>query len=450
MKKSYNWILIYLILVILDIFSMILFELGSEKYSLAFVEFLVIFTFSVFFIKSSKSNGILSLYSLFLIFSVFFLYSRIVFEWIGYLNRQVNDFYFFLTSIHFKDRTVFDFMFYTILYLISIDFGYYYSKFTNNRLDNRTENNTAKFFIFLCIILIMPLLLYKSYLDIKNVKLNGYQSILDRSSYPFYLKGVGTIFISLFYCLFMFKMTKKEILILIFIYLIYSFTSSLRGSRSVFFIPFVFSFYVLWRLDIIKISFFKLIIIASCSILLIAWFTVVLRGERISDSSLSKIFKYILYGQGNSIGVPLYYLEYKDYIDARIQLPLFLEDWFSFFTNFFHKGSYYVALVANKKNVEGGLGESIYVELLNLPLVFSLPVSFCFGKILKKVEMNLLSNRFRIPFFLLLSQWLFVLARFAFFNFLDLYGICEMFLTVVLFLFFNNCSKYILKVRCYA
>jgi len=248
----------------------------------------------------------------------------------------------------------------------------------------------------------------------------------------------------------MFKMTKKEILILIFIYLIYSFTSSLRGSRSVFFIPFVFSFYVLWRLDIIKISFFKLIIIASCSILLIAWFTVVLRGERISDSSLSKIFKYILYGQGNSIGVPLYYLEYKDYIDARIQLPLFLEDWFSFFTNFFHKGSYYVALVANKKNVEGGLGESIYVELLNLPLVFSLPVSFCFGKILKKVEMNLLSNRFRIPFFLLLSQWLFVLARFAFFNFLDLYGICEMFLTVVLFLFFNNCSKYILKVRCYA
>lgn len=178
----------------------------------------------------------------FLIFSVFFIYSRIIFEWIGYLNRQVNDFYFFLTNIHFRDRTVFYFMFYTVLYLVFIDFGYCYSKSNNKQIDDRCEDNTAKFFILLCMILLIPLLLYKALLDVKNVKLNGYQSVLDRSSYPFYLKGIGTIFISLFYCLFMFKLSKREIKIAVVIYLFYAFFSSLRGSRSVFFYSFCFFF----------------------------------------------------------------------------------------------------------------------------------------------------------------------------------------------------------------
>lgn len=446
--ESYKSILFYLFIIVYSFFLLLLFELGFEKYTLELSKFLVIFVFVIFFLKSTKKNGILSLYSLFLAFSVFFMYSRIIFEWIGYLGRQVNDFYFFLTNIHFKDKTVFTFMIYTLFYLTFIDFGFYFSKEEKIEIDNRTENKTAKFFIFFCIFLISPLLLYKAYLDVKNVNLNGYQSVLDRSSYPFYLKGIGTIFISLFYCLFMFKMSKKEILILVFIYIFYAFSSSLRGSRSVFFIPFVFSFYILWRFNVIKIKLWKLCIVGFCSILLIAWFTVILRGEKISNLSIGNIFKYILYGQGNSIGLPLYYLEFKDELDFKIRLPLVIEDWLSFYAkNIFHKGSYYVALIANKKNVEGGLGESVYLELLNLPLFFSLPLSFVIGKTLKKVENELLLDKFRIPIFLLISQWIFVIARFALFNFFDLYGICEIILTFFMYLFFNNFSKYFFTLR---
>ena len=448
-EKDFMGILIYIGLVIIDIFSLLVFELGFEKTSLKFIELIVILIFLLFWIKSTRYNGVLSLYSLFLIFSVFFIYSRIIFEWIGYLNRQVNDFYFFLTNIHFKDRTVFYFMFYTVLYLVFIDFGYYYSKSNNKQIDDRCEDNTAKFFILLCMVLLIPFLLYKAWLDVKNVKLNGYQSVLDRSSYPFFLKGVGTIFISLFYCLFMFKLSKREIKIAMVIYLFYAFFSSLRGSRSVFFIPFVFSLYIFWRFGVIKISLLKIFVVGCCSILLIAWFTVVLRGENISNISISNIFKYILYGQGNSIRVPLYYLEYKDFLDARIQLPLILEDWISFFTDYFHKGSYYVALLANKNNVEGGLGETVFVELLNLHLVLSLPISFFLGNILKLVEQDLLKNRFQIPLLLLISQWIFVIPRFAIFNFFDLYGICELLITFLMYLFFRN-SKYFLMVKKYA
>lgn len=205
----------------------------------------------------------------------------------------------------------------------------------------------------------------------------------------------------------------------------------------------------MWRLGVIKISLLKIFIVGCCSVLLIAWFTIVLRGEKISNISIINIFKYILYGQGNSIGVPLYYLEYKDFLDTRIQLPFILENWISFFTDSFHKGSYYIALLANKNNVEGGLGETVFVELLNLHLILSLPISFFLGNILKLVEQDLLKNRFQIPLLLLISQWIFVIPRFAILNFLDLYGICELFITFLMYLFFRN-SKYFLVVKKYA
>lgn len=441
--KTSAWIFFYLISILCALFLLLFVEIGLEKTSLKIINFFVILLFTLFFIKSVKYNGILSVYSLFIFFSVFFIYSRIIFEWIGYLGRQVNDFYFFSTRIHFSDRTVFMFMFYTVFYLVFIDFGFYFSKIKQHKNDILRENRKAKFYIFLFIFLILPLLLYKAYLDIKNVELYGYQSVLDRDTYPFYLKGIGTIFISLFYCAFMFKLTKKEVIILVAVYLFQAFASSLRGSRSVFFIPFVFSIFLLWRLNIIRVKLWQLSVVGLCAILFIAWYTMVLRDEVILDLSVGNILKYICYGQGNSIGLPLYYLEFKDDFDAKIKLPLIIEDWLSFYVqDVFHRGSYYISLIANKKNVEGGLGESFYLELLNLPIFISLLFSYFLGRTFKYIEKNIFSSRFLIPFFLLFSQWLFVIPRFAFFNFLDLYGLCAIFLSFFLYLFFNTFGKY--------
>lgn len=63
--KDFMVILIYIGLIVIDIFSLLVFELGFEKTSLKFIELVVILIFLLFWIKSIRCNGILSLYSLF-------------------------------------------------------------------------------------------------------------------------------------------------------------------------------------------------------------------------------------------------------------------------------------------------------------------------------------------------------------------------------------------------
>ena len=432
--KTYHLIFFYLFSLIMSLLLMFTFELGYEKISLTIIEVEIILILIFLIYHSYKKNGIISLYTLFLFFSIFFIFSRIIFEFIGYLGRQVNDFYFFLTNIHFKDETVFKFMFYSIIYFLSIDAGTHYQKKEKKILiPVKRYHSVIKVILTYIVILLLPLLLYKGYLDIQNVSLNGYRSVLDRTSYPFYLKGIGTIFISCFFVFFMFQPERHEVIFIISIYIIYSFSASLRGSRSVFFIPFIFSIYLLWKMKIIKITFKGLFVIGFCCILLIAWFTSYLRGEAIQNLGLGDLIKYVLYGQGNSIGLPLYYLEFKDVIDSQIQLPLIIEDWGSFFFDSLHRGSYYIAQIANKNGVDGGLGESIFLELLNLPLPLAIIISFCLGKIIKYIDLNIFCNAFSIPLFLLISQWVFVLPRFALFNFLDIYGIVELILSYSLY-----------------
>ena len=402
--------------------------------------------FILFFImKSMKINGTLSLYTLFLGFCLFFIYSRIYFDLIGFWHRQVNDFYFFFTKIHFSDELVMKFFNFSILFFVFFDFGYYLNPKKYIKIIPVSDNEFAKRIVFFLMLITTPLLLYKSILDIRYVRTYGYSSVLDRMNYPFYLKGAGTLFIASFYASFMFKLSKKEFIFIIILYLLQSMGASLRGSRSVFMIPFIMSLYMISKFDIAKIKFRTLVLIGCISVFIISMMTIFLRGESFIGNTLLELIYYILYGQGNSIGVPLYYLHHQNSINDVQLMPFIFQDLVHLYNNNILAGSGYIAAIVNTKKVEGGLGESLFLELLDMPLFFSLPFSLFIGWFINFIEANMLRNRFFLPMALIISSWVIVWARFAFFHFLEIHNIVSYILAILFFIFAITFSKYGVK-----
>ena len=430
----------FFFLCIIFIISEIWFEIGY----LLIKNFIICVLF-ILILRSWKRNGIFSLYSLFLDFSLFFVFSRIFFDLINYI--PLTSFLFFEKK-SFSEEIIFLLLFKLSLFIILIDAGFYFSKNKNLQTIPLIESKNIIIISFGLYILTAFWFSYKAVLDIKSVMTYGYSALLSdiRQNYPFWLKGAGTGFMISFYSLLMQKQSRKDYKKIFVIFCIIMLLTGLRGSRASFLIPFLFALYILNIKKVINITFKELLFLVLVMIVFVLVITYY-RGENISYlTNIKDLFFYIFYNQGNTFGLLPYYQENIVDIKNNLTVPIVFSDVLTFYNTSIHAGSAIVGEYANINRIKGiGLGQSLFLELYDLPFVLGIFVSPLIGKYIKFVETNLFKNRFYIVFLCVcVSSIIYMprdilLAPFEPLNFVYIFG------AFFVILFSKECERYFLR-----
>lgn len=273
-----------------------------------------IFTFYYFYvlIKELKQEGFIGIYQFYLYTSGLFLYSRIFLDLLGFDNLTHIG---FPRTYYFNLETGIVFVEIVFIHVFLINIVYNFVNFDSKNIKKQIkENENLKTCIFYLMIIIFPLVLYKFYIQLMYVQEHGYLSIfipdgMKSIKYPFYLKGIPTLF-EIFFVLLIYYGSKKQLKISFFLYFIFVLSNSLKGQRT-FLVAglLVILFYVNRKLDK-KIKVLHLIVLFIFVIL----FSQILLQFRESKSSnnkipISKAGIEFIHQQGNSVVVPLYTIE---------------------------------------------------------------------------------------------------------------------------------------------
>lgn len=408
---------------------------------------LVKIVFSCFFImlllKTLIQNEIFSIYFLFLGFSIFFIYSRLFFDFIGYapINKTV-----FMRVHYSSDETIIKFLLLSIVFYLFIDIGYYAYHKNMLKKAEPVENKFGKKIAFLFFLLFSIIFFYKCLLDIKAMHFHGYTSNVKdiRSDYPFWTAGSGTFFYIFFYLFLMYKRSKAETIFVILLYLMISFSSGLKGARAAFFIPFVFSLYYLHKNKIINITLKKLLMIGFLSLFGIYAITIS-RGDNLDNiKNIGDLARYVFYYQGTTIGLPLYYIEFKDYFDNISNMPYILSDLIHLYYEKIKNGGYIVSAFVNIHHIQGAeLGECFLLELLNLPFFLSCFVCIFIGRLINFTEQNFTRNIYFAPLLISMMSGFFYIPRNSLFCFLVPTTVMYLFVTNFFFVFENSFERFI-------
>lgn len=307
----------------------------------------------------------------------------------------------FFQNKYFSERIIFTILFKICAFIILIDLGFYFSKNQKLKIFPLLDNKRTKRISFVLYIITTLWFGYKAVLDIKSVMNSGYSALLSeiRQNYPFWLKGAGTGFMICFYSLLMQKQNRKDYIKIFIIFCIIMLLTGLRGSRASFLIPLLFALYVLNIQKVINITFKRLILLIVAMIIFVLLITS-FRGENISYlTSIKDIFFYIFYNQGNTFGLLPYYQENILDIKNTISIPIVFSDVLNFYNKTILAGDAIVGKYANINHVPGiSLGQSLFLELYDLPFVIGLLLSIFIGKYIKFTETNFFRNRFFIVF----------------------------------------------------
>lgn len=436
MNKKFIDIIEYSFFITLLLISIITSEVNFS-FGYILLKIITFFTLLFLMMKSWIRNGVFSLYSLFIDFSMFFVFSRLFFDLINYI--PLTTFLFFGRKT-FSEGLIFTILIRNIFFLIAIDMGYYLShSYTIREKKVNFDSNVEKI-LFVLYIFSAIWFGFKAILDIKTVLIYGYSAVLSdlRVDYPFWLKGAGTVFITLFYSLFLVKHTKKKWMQIIIVYLILMLLTGLRGSRASFIVPLIFAIYVMNELKVISIKLKQFVLFILLIIGFIFLITIA-RGENLTYiKSFKDIFYYIFYNQGNTFGLLTYYAENKQDIKVSQNLPIIISDLLSYYNKNFHTGSEIIGKYANTSTLSGiGLGQSLFLELFDMPFAFSLLLSCFIGAMIKFTEKNLLINRNCIVVFCIMSCSIFYMPRDILFAALEPLNFVYVFGSLFLFVFFK-------------
>lgn len=381
--------------------------------------------FSIFFtsliIKSIKRNGLVSLYTFFLLFSMFFLFSRFIFDIFGYADIL----YITFPSTHrVKPESgsiviVLSFFIYTL-----IDIGYSYGKIglVRKRILCVPDINYKTFLMFL--LLSLPFILYKNFLRLRYVQQVGYINYTlneDDFQFPFYLNGVGFIFLVFFWALILSSQGKHKTGVLWFLMLVVSLLDSMKGNRAAFAINFVMCiFYQIKRNNLNPKRAFRILLIAFCVFILFYFVVTSLRsgGNIVGDSSLfDSILGSLFYAQSVSLNIPLLYIDFFNQIQGMNNVPLVFADYLKFYFGvpLIDTGAILRNVLYTPKGY--GLGYSVLIEIFNLG-IFAPIVCVLMGMFMKFTEVNFFRNTYWTGFFCLVFMGLIYMPRHMLFGFL--------------------------------
>ncbi|GHU72980.1 hypothetical protein FACS189450_11840 [Spirochaetia bacterium] len=145
------------------------------------------------------------------------------------------------------------------------------------------------------------------------------------------------------------------------------------------------------------------------------------RGESFENSTAFDIVYYILYSQGNTIGLPLYYLDNRDMFMSIHSVPFLLSDILSvYFPSFFSVQDQRIISRQLYYSETIGLGRSLICEILDFKLII-VPILFSVfvGIFINFVQRNIFRNTYLISFFIICSMSIIYLPRGIFLWVLD-------------------------------
>lgn len=391
----------YLFPLILQTFNLILLSFSpNNDYLFKFTEIVFLFFYFHLLISSFKKNSFLSLYSFFLLTSSFFLFNRIfldIFSYKDYLHLVFPAVYDIT-----KETASYVIFVFTIVYSL-IDFGYYRKNYLLRIREPCIPELYSKL-LFLLLIILYPLVLYRHYLIFRFVQQVGYiQFTFLKSELPIpaYLSHVGGIFYLLFFSLLLTKPEKKIVNISLIMYLIQALGNSIKGSRSAFGYSLIFVIFFYFKYNNKK---FKFRYITYIFILFILFYFIssLNRGNNdvSKESSIFNLIFLILYEQGISISIPFIHIQNFVNFFNPFEIPYLISDYLRSIVGLDIRAAVDLSeFIAPGARARGfGLGYSFINEIIDLGLL-GLVASYFFGKIIKFIDTNFFRVFYLIPFF---------------------------------------------------
>ena len=403
---------------------------------------ILIFSFLIFYllliVKSVKLNGILSIYSIYLYTSFFFIYSRLLFDLIGYESFLLIG---FPVRYTFTKNTgvVFILISFLSFYICDVVFSLKTIR-KKTEINNSFKNikNLEKIGIIM-MLLMAPAVLYEIYLKLLFVREYGYLSIytgeLDNLVFPLWTRGTGTLFI-VGYMLFITAYPQQKLFIKIsFFYLFILFFDTLGGGRLTFLVALVSVIYFYYRFyDQNKGKKIKLKKIIMLFVGIVV-FSVLIGNHRVNARTVvsTELIKSFFHGQGNTIGVPLFVIENRGHIEYRhfpfvfsnLIYPFFelrygrnasLQTRLEYFNSLGRISVYQLHSEAYFRGA--GLGGSFLAEMYDFYGVVGVIIwSSIFGLILSFFEKKKTIRQYTLPIYFFLSKTIIILPRNNFFEF---------------------------------
>jgi oligosaccharide repeat unit polymerase len=348
------------------------------------VVFFVVF-YCLTVVKAMFLFGVFSLYSIYLYTSAFFVYSRFIFD--------LFDFASFL-RIRFPVSYTFDnsvgMIFISIIFLSHyiIDIIYTRCFYSKKEIEFRSSDNELfKHYpqIQSCGICVMfisfPAIMYKLYLQMAFVQAHGYLSVfngeLAKMPLPFWTSGSGTLFLIGYIMVLFSYPSKRTFVFSSIIFLFYSLTGSLRGSRSQFLTEVIATLYFYIKFYRKKVSLKTVLLLFAFVVIFSIAVSNYTRGKS-ELTSTSALLREFFYAQGHTIGVPLTIIESQSEIVYR-RFPFILTELLDPFFKIMYPTSGQTRVILEKYNMIGavviyklsprayyngnGLGASIIAEM---------------------------------------------------------------------------------------
>jgi oligosaccharide repeat unit polymerase len=279
----------------------------------------LLFGFLIFYaitiIKSIYLFGFFSVYSIYLYAGVFFIYSRFFFDLIGYEN-------FLYVTAHGTSRTftpTTGFILLCICFLSHyvMDLTYSFLSLSKKEviIKEINHNDALRAIGIISIFALLPVVLYKLYLQYMYVKSHNYLVIFngdmaENVKMPFWTYGSGTLFLTAYLLVIISRPSKNVFLMCSFLYLFSMLFSSLRGQRNIFLTNLVAVIFFHMKLypkkrPPLKLLMSLLLILVSFSI-----FMGYLReNNKLSRVDINKLVFNLFYGKGGTILLPLIIIE---------------------------------------------------------------------------------------------------------------------------------------------
>ena len=304
---TYNKYLNYFFFALLFMLSLLF---SSHSYFLFEFFFTMLYFFTV--IALIKKEGFIGIYQFYLYTSGLFLYSRIFFDFINYDSFLHVSF----PGTHYYSYDI-GIVYLTICYLhvFIVDFVYNYknSKISVNLITYKKGEEEIGKVSFALLLLIFPLVLYKMYLQYMYVRQNGYLSIfigdgLATLNYPFFLRGIPTLFVILLVFV-LYSGNVKQVRISLILFLVFELSNSLKGQRTLFISSVLLVlFFLVTRLGK-KIKFRQLLVLLVGLVLFSQVMLINRDKNQKANFKNSTVISDFFYQQGTSIVVPLYTIE---------------------------------------------------------------------------------------------------------------------------------------------
>lgn len=300
--------------------------------NISYYVFLLIVTYMYALFLSFKKE-FLNLFQIFLFMLLLFILGRIFLSIFYTIDFRVLNLWY---KGYLSQEATIELLKILIVFLLSISIGFLFFKDKTVKTKNKKEIKINQIIILLFYFFII-LRIIKNYIIVDFILDNGYLNFfnggIQKLKYPFFLKGIERISEGLFILILYFVKNKREYIKFGLIYFIFSILPVLiagrRGPVMVLMIYLIFLYNERYKIKSKKNVYF----IGVVSLFIIQ-FIANFRAKKETVNILKNLIMKVFYGQGISLLVPAYIIEFKEELVLNHKYPYIFSYFIDYWKNF--------------------------------------------------------------------------------------------------------------------